>query len=74
MGERLATSAGSSTGAVRNQVGLNSQTSAVYQKVVQSELSRSYTAALNRLVCVTTQLVSSPPPLPPVTPMRASST
>jgi hypothetical protein len=26
------------------------------------------------VVCVTTQLVSSPPPLPPVTPMRFSST
>ena len=32
------------------------------------------TAAANRVVCVIVQLVSRPPPLPPVTPRRAGST
>jgi hypothetical protein len=40
IGERLAKSAGSSNGALRNQVGRNSVKSAVYQKFYQSEMSR----------------------------------
>ncbi len=73
IGERFANSAGSSKGAFRNQVGVKSVKSAVYQKFAQSEMSRWLTAALKRLVWVTTQLVSSPPPLPPVTARRVSS-
>jgi hypothetical protein len=73
IGERRANSAGSSNGALRNHVGVNSVKSAVYQKFDQSEMSRWLTAALKRVVCVTTQLVRRPPPLPPVTPRRESS-
>ena len=73
IGERFAKSAGSSNGALRNQVGVNSVKSAVYQKLVQSEISRWLTAALKRFVWVTTQLVRRPPPLPPVTPIFVSS-
>src|SRR6266487_7043986 len=73
-GERRAKSAGSSKGALWNHVGLKSVKSAVYQKLAQSEMSRWLTAALNLFVCVTTQLVKRPPPLPPVTPMREGST
>jgi hypothetical protein len=42
--------------------------SAVYQKPAQSAIERCETAAAKRSVCVIVQLVSTPPPLPPVTP------
>ena len=42
--------------------------SAVNQNPYQSAMSRCDTAAAKRVVCVTVQFVSSPPPLPPVTP------
>src|ERR1039458_8465381 len=67
MGERALKSASCSHGAPRNQVGVNSVKSAVYQKSVQSAMSRCDTAALKRCVWPITQFVSSPPPLPPVT-------
>ena len=42
--------------------------------VGQLAMSRCATAAANRVVCPTTQFVSKPPPLPPVTPSLFSST
>ncbi|OLB61818.1 MAG: hypothetical protein AUI11_08050 [Acidobacteria bacterium 13_2_20CM_2_66_4] len=56
-----------------NHVGWNSVKSAVNQNPYQSAMSRCATAALKRCVCVIVQLVSSPPPLPPVTPSRFAS-
>jgi hypothetical protein len=48
--------------------------SAVYHQRAQSEIERCDTAAAKRSVCVIVQLVSTPPPLPPVTPERFEST
>src|SRR5262245_65102933 len=74
MGERLTKSSGASHGAPRNQVCWKSVKSAVYQKPAQSAIERCDTAALKRVVCPTVQFVNTPPPLPPVTPIRFSST
>ena len=74
IGERALKSSGSSNGALRNHVGWKSVKSAVYQKFDQSAMSRCATAAAKRSVCPTTQFVSSPPPLPPVTPSFAAPT
>ena len=60
--------AGSSKGGALNQFGWKSMKSAVYHHDAQLEMSRCDTAAAKRLVCVTVQSVSTPPPLPPVTP------
>src|SRR6478752_6672685 len=73
IGDRAAKSAGSSHGALRNHDGVYCVKSAVYQKPDQSAIERIDTAAAKRVVCVIVQLVSSPPPLPPVTPSRFGS-
>lgn len=67
MAERAAKSFGSCQGAALNQLGWKSTKSAVYQKPDQSAMERCEAAALKRWSWVTIQLVSTPPPLPPVT-------
>ena len=74
MGERPANSFCSCHGGPVNQLGENSVKSAEYHHASQSAMDRCDTAALKRVVLVSAQLVSSPPPLPPVTPRRAGST
>src|ERR1039457_6249680 len=74
MGERSLKSASCSQGAPRNQKVVNRVKSAVYQKSRQSAMDRCETAALKRVVWPMVQLVSTPPPLPPVTPSLAWST
>src|SRR3954454_19559590 len=64
---------GFSHGAAENHVGLNSVKSAAYQNPDQSAMERCDTAAAKRLVWVTIQLVSTPPPLPPVAPIFVES-
>src|SRR6185503_12697816 len=55
IGERFAKSSGSSHGAPRNHVGVNSVKSAVYQKPAQSAMERCETAAAKRCVWPTVQ-------------------
>src|SRR3954471_3873338 len=74
IGDRAAKSARSWNGVPRNHIGWNIVKSAEYHHAAQSDISRCDTAALKRSVCVTTQLVSNPPPLPPVTPSLFGST
>src|ERR1039457_6747850 len=73
MGERSLKSASCSQGAPRNQKAVNRVKSAVYQKSRQSAMDRCETAALKRVVWPMVQLVSTPPPLPPVTPSLPGS-
>src|SRR3954463_11055686 len=74
IGDSSLNCSGFSHGAPENQVGLNRVKSAEYQKPVQSAIERCETAAANRWVCPMIQFVSTPPPLPPVTPVRVEST
>src|SRR6202167_6186593 len=74
IGDRSLKSASCSQGAPRNQKVVNRVKSAVYQKSRQSAMDRCETAVLKRVVCPTVQLVSTPPPLPPVTPSLSGST
>src|SRR5579864_3696826 len=73
IGDRLVKSSGSSKGAPRNQRGVNRVKSAAYHHAAQSAIERCETAAAKRSVWVIVQLVSRPPPLPPVTPNRLGS-
>src|SRR5262249_43001542 len=72
-GDRFVKSCGSSHGAARNHVGVNSVKSAVNQNPAQSAIERCDTAAANRVVCPIVQFVNTPPPLPPVTPILVVS-
>src|SRR3954471_2355646 len=70
IGDSSSNCSGFSHGAPENQVGLNSVKSAEYQRPVQSAMELGEPAAANRCVWPTIQFVSTPPPLPPVTPIR----
>ena len=74
MGERREKSLPSRQGGPANHLGVKSVKSAEYHHAAQSAIDRCETAALNRVVRVSAQLVSRPPPLPPVTPIRVVST